>query len=104
MALKKTTKTQEMVRVDSTQLLFLKYVSELTGTPVAALVREAIEDWLDVSYSIRVYEIEKERGLPASTTSSGKPQDEHKAFENMLRNLKKVQDANQKRKALAAKA
>jgi hypothetical protein len=100
----KTTKTQEMVRVDSTQLIYLRYYNELTGVPVAALVREAVEQWLDTFYASRVSTIEKQRGLPASTADSEKPKDLQKAFDNMVSNLKTLQEAKDGKKHLTTKA
>ena len=103
MPAKKDMKTQETVRIDTTQLVYLKYVSELTAVPVAALVREALEDWLDTCYAGCVQDIEKKRGLAATTAATEEPKDLHKAFDNMIRNLKLVQEENERRKALAAR-
>jgi predicted DNA-binding protein len=96
---------QEAVRVDSTQITYLKYIAELTGVPAAAIVREAIQDHLDMSYSHYVSDIEEKRGLPASTCGDdATAKEQNEAFEQMLENLRDIKEAKAVREHLMAKA
>jgi len=103
MKAKKASKTQETVRIDSLQIQYLKYISALTRTPIAAIVREAVEDYLDIKYPGTVSTLEEKRGLLCTTTASDEPKQLHKAFDNMLRNLRALEQAKQRRH-LAVKA
>lgn len=103
MAPKKAPKTQETVRIDSLQAQYLRYISKLTGVPIAQIVRDAIEEWLDVKYSTAVRDAEKEHGLLNSTSSDEKPKNLHKAFDHMLKNLEALEKPTQFRH-FAAKA
>lgn len=103
MASKKAAKSQETVRIDSLQAQYLRYISKLTGTPIAAIVREAVEEWLDIHYSDNVRDKEKARDLPSSIGIDDKPKSLHRAFDNMLKNLETL-DKPKSFRHFAAKA
>jgi hypothetical protein len=53
-------KNQEMVRVDAKQMEYIRYYSELSGVPIAAVVRESLEMFITVTYPARIRSLEKE--------------------------------------------
>lgn len=85
--------TQQTISIDSLQAQYLRYVSLLTGEPISALVRAAVEDWLDLKYSSAVFRIEERSGLPSTTGDDDQPETLHKAFENMVKNLEQLEVA-----------
>jgi hypothetical protein len=49
------------------ELAYLRYYSRLTGKAITEIVQEALKDWLEVSYTACVPEMERKRGLPETT-------------------------------------
>jgi hypothetical protein len=72
--------------------------------PLTALLHEALEEWIEIHYSLTVEAIEKKLKLPHIFGRPGASADEiHHAWDNMIANLRAIQKAKAAKKSLAAR-
>jgi hypothetical protein len=57
---RKPKRGQELVRIDAEQMEYIRYYSELSGVPIAAVVRESLTYFIECIYPPRIRSLEKE--------------------------------------------
>src|SRR5579859_5459074 len=86
--------------IDSVQLTYYRYLAALQKTTVEAVISDALEEHLDISYPIIANTLEPKRRLLPTTAGENSPEASHTAYENMLKNLETLGEASGEKESL----